>query len=96
MCLVLETEADIVVSFAGTEQEMLRKLPEPGIAAVAEGVALGDDGADARAEAAAELWASRAELDRRPPVAPDLGVLAERLRAVHAAETEAVEVLAAL
>ncbi|GAA3388593.1 BtrH N-terminal domain-containing protein [Cryptosporangium minutisporangium] len=74
------------------EYARLREL----VAAVAEGVALGDDGADVRAEAAAELWASRAELDRRPPVAPDLGVLAERLRAVHAAETEAVKMLAAL
>jgi hypothetical protein len=66
------------------------------VAAVAEGVALGDDGATARAEAAAELWQRRAELDRQPPVAPDLGVLAERLRAVHAAEAEAVAVLRTL
>jgi hypothetical protein len=66
------------------------------MAAVAEGVALGDDGAAARAEAAAELWQRRAELDRRPPVAPDLGFLAERLRAVHAAEAEAVEALRTL
>ncbi len=66
------------------------------VAAVAEGVALGDDGAAGRAEAAAELWQRRAELDRKPPVAPDLGVLAARLRAVHAAEAEAVEVLRTL
>ncbi|SHN38438.1 BtrH N-terminal domain-containing protein [Cryptosporangium aurantiacum] len=65
-------------------------------AAVAEGVALGDDGAGLRADAAAELWALRAELDRRPPVAPDLGALAERLRAVHAAEADAVRVLGTL
>ncbi|MFI5492946.1 BtrH N-terminal domain-containing protein [Actinoplanes sp. NPDC051859] len=65
-------------------------------AAVAEGVALGDDGAAGRAEAATELWQHRSELDRKPPVAPDLGILADRLRAVHAAETEAVQVLRAV
>jgi hypothetical protein len=65
-------------------------------AAVAEGVALGDDGADGRSEAAARLWQRRAELDHKPPVAPDLGLLADRLRAVHAAEAEAVEALRTL
>jgi hypothetical protein len=66
------------------------------VARVAEGVASGDDGAAGRAEAAAELWQRRAELDLTPPVAPDLGVLADRLGAVHAAEAEAVEVLRTL
>jgi hypothetical protein len=74
------------------EYARLRNL----VAAVAEGVALGDHGAAVRAEAAAELWQCRAELDRRPPVAPDLGVLAEHLRAVHTAEREAVELLRTL
>ena len=37
-----------------------------------------------------------AELDRQPPLAPDLGLLAERLRAVHTAESEAVELLHAI
>jgi hypothetical protein len=74
------------------EYARLRELT----AAVAEGVALGDDGAPARAEAAAELWQRRAELDRRPPVAPDLGVLAGHLHAVHAAERAAVELLGTL
>ncbi|MCA2218358.1 BtrH N-terminal domain-containing protein [Jidongwangia harbinensis] len=71
------------------EYARLRELT----AAVAAGVALGDDGAAARAEAAGELWRRRAELDRRPPVAPDFGVLAEHLFAVHAAEQEAVALL---
>jgi hypothetical protein len=74
------------------EYARLRELT----AAVAEGVALGDDGAAARAEAAGELWRRRADLDRQPPVAPDFGVLAEHLFAVHAAEREAVALLRTL
>jgi hypothetical protein len=66
------------------------------VAAVAEGVALGDEGAAGRAEAAAELWQRRAQLDQKPPVTPDLGLLADRLRAVHAAEAEAVTALRTL
>ena len=62
-------------------------------ATVAEGVAHGDEGAATRATAAAELWQVRAELDRRPPVTPDFGLLAERMRAVHAAEHAAVDLL---
>ncbi len=65
-------------------------------ATVAEGVALGDEGAPIRSAAAAELWQLRAELDRRPPVPPDFGVLAERMAAVHAAEREAVDLLRAV
>jgi hypothetical protein len=65
-------------------------------ATVAEGVAEGDAGAATRAAAAADLWHLREDLDRRPPVAPDFGVLAERMRAVHAAERAAVDLLRAI
>ena len=65
-------------------------------AALAEGVALGDAGASDRQAAAEELWRLMAELDRQPPVETDLGLLAERMEAVHAAERTAVDLLATL
>ncbi|HET6529786.1 MAG TPA: BtrH N-terminal domain-containing protein [Actinoplanes sp.] len=67
------------------EYARLRELT----AAVAEGVALGAPAADA----GAELWDLRRELDEKPPVAPDFGMLAERMTAVHAAEESAVAAL---
>jgi hypothetical protein len=70
------------------EYARLRELT----AAVAEGVALGAPDA----AAAGELWRLRRELDEKPPVPPDFGVLAERMTAVHAAEESAVRVLRAL
>jgi hypothetical protein len=70
------------------EYARLRELT----AAVAEGVALGTPAA----AAAAELWQLRQELDGKPPVAPDFGVLAGRMTAVHAAEESAVGALRAL
>jgi hypothetical protein len=70
------------------EYARLRELT----AAVAEGVALGAPAA----AAAAELWQLRQDLDGQPPVAPDFGVLAGRMTAVHAAEESAVGALRAL
>jgi hypothetical protein len=70
------------------EYAQLRELT----AAVAVGVAQGSPDA----AAAAELWRLRQDLDEKPPVAPDFGVLAERMTAVHAAESTAVELLRAL
>ncbi len=62
-------------------------------AEVAAGVALGDAGGSARADAAQRLWQLREELDRRAPVAPDFGLLTQRMSAVYEAEREAVEAL---
>ena len=62
-------------------------------AEVAAGVADGDGGAAAGADAAAHLWELRTRYDRRPPVEPDLAALAQRVGAVHEAERDAVETL---
>jgi hypothetical protein len=70
------------------EYARLRELT----AAVAAGVAQGAPDA----AAGAELWQQLQDLDEKPPVAPDFGVLAERMTAVHAAESAAVESLRAL
>jgi hypothetical protein len=74
------------------EYARLREL----IAEVAAGVAAGDEGARARASASEQLWALRAEYDRKPPVEADFAVLAERVGAVYDAERDAVDALRAL
>ncbi|MFC0533684.1 BtrH N-terminal domain-containing protein [Phytohabitans kaempferiae] len=71
------------------EYERLRELT----ADLAAGVAAGDAGAAIRAEAAGELWASRAEYHDKPPVAADYGALAARVEAVYEAERDAVDAL---
>jgi hypothetical protein len=66
------------------------------MAEVAAGVAAGDDGAEARSSASAQLWALRAEYDRKPPTEPDFATLTERVSAVHDAERDAVDALRAV
>lgn len=60
-------------------------------AALAAGVAAGDDGTQERAEAAEELWHLRLEYDDAPPVAPDFSELAARVGEVYEAELAAVD-----
>jgi len=74
------------------EYARLRELT----AEVAAGVAAGDDGAQARASASAQLWALRAEYDRKPPTEPDFAALAERVGAVYETERDAVDALRAV
>ncbi|GAA4444612.1 hypothetical protein GCM10023170_022220 [Phytohabitans houttuyneae] len=74
------------------EYRRLRELT----ADLAAGVAAGDEGAAARAEAAGELWALRAELHEKPPVEADFAALAACLSTVYEAERDAVEALRGL
>jgi hypothetical protein len=60
-------------------------------AALAAGVAAGDEGAAERADAAAELWHLRMEYDAAPPVAPDFSELAARVAEVYEAEVATVD-----
>jgi len=69
------------------EYARLRELS----AAAAATMAAGDDGAEERAEVAAQLWALRAEYDRRPPVPADFTELSARVAAVYEAEEAAVQ-----
>ncbi|BCB91351.1 BtrH N-terminal domain-containing protein [Phytohabitans suffuscus] len=74
------------------QYQRLREL----IADLAAGVAAGDEGAPARAEAAGELWALRADLYEKPPAEPDFTALAGHLSTVYEAERDAVEALRAV
>ena len=62
---------------------------------LAAAVTLGDEGDGDRAEAAAALWALRAELDRRPPAEPDLPALAAAVASAYETEAAAVGALRA-
>ncbi|MDQ7908145.1 BtrH N-terminal domain-containing protein [Phytohabitans sp. ZYX-F-186] len=71
------------------EYQRLRELT----ADLAAGVAAGDDGATARAEAAGELWALRADMYEKPPAEVDFAALATHVSTVYEAERDAVEAL---
>ena len=71
------------------EYQQLRGLT----ADLAAAVALGDEGDDQRSAAAAALWATRAELDRRPPTEPDFPALAAAIASAYETEAAAVDAL---
>ncbi|MEV6815853.1 DUF4872 domain-containing protein, partial [Micromonospora sp. NPDC051296] len=71
------------------EYQQLRELT----ADLAAAVALGDEGDDQRSAAAVALWATRAELDRRPPTDPDFPALATAIASAYETEAAAVDAL---
>ncbi|MFD0745305.1 DUF4872 domain-containing protein [Phytohabitans flavus] len=71
------------------EYQRLRELT----ADLAAGVAAGDEGAEARATAAGELWTLRADLYEKPPADTDFAALGTCLSTVYEAERDAVDAL---